>query len=79
MNDMLKWVGKVLLQGVLWVFILSIHLTGRGTLFTAANDLLVQNTLVQTVDEELGSLWTRLSDTAKLTFSKVRDGDQKAM
>ncbi len=79
MNDALKWVGKVLLQGILWVFVLSIKWNGHSTLFASANEVFVQNALVQTVDQELGDLWRKASDAAKLTFNKARDGDDKSL
>jgi hypothetical protein len=69
MNDAIKWTLKVALQGVLWVFLLSITVSGR-TVFEHAHGALVQNVLVQTLDEELGDLWTKLSRTAELTFSE---------
>lgn len=78
MNDMIKWVFKVALQGIVWVFLLSISVNGR-TLFEHAHQTLVQNTLVQTMDEELGDLWTKLSRTASATFSEKSKNDDKAM
>ncbi len=78
MNDVLKWIAKFSLQGILWVFLLSIRVDGQ-TIFQAAHGTLVQNALVQTVDEELGALWSKVSETAKLTFSKSRDADDKSL
>lgn len=78
MNDLLKWVLKVSLQAVAWVFILSINVSGRP-LFMHAHDTLVDNTLVHTVDEELADLWTKLSKTAQTTFSEQESDDEKAM
>lgn len=79
MNDTLKWIGKVLLQGILWVFVLSIKWNGHTTLFTAANDVFVQNALVDTVDQELGELWYKAKEAAKLTFNSAREGDDKSL
>ena len=76
MNDALKWVGKVLLQGVLWVFILSIRWNGHATIYSSASEVLVQNTLVQTIDQELADLWSRASQAARLTFNKAREDDK---
>ena len=72
MNDILKWTGKVFLQMVLWVFILSISWNGR-TLFDRAHELLVRNALVSSVDQELADLWHKLSETARLTFSEAAE------
>jgi hypothetical protein len=78
MNDALKWLLKVALHAVLWVFLLSIKVDGRPA-FTYANEVLVQNSLVRAVDDELGDLWYRLSRTAKTTFSKSNQEDGKPM
>ena len=69
MNDALKWIGKVALHAVFWIFFLSIRWDGR-TLFSYGHDTLVQNSFVQAIDEELADLWFRLSETAQVTFNK---------
>jgi hypothetical protein len=78
MNDFVKWVGKILLHCIMWVFVLSVQWDGKS-LFYYANETLVQNQLVQTVDEELGQLWSKLSRTAKMTFSESLPEEQKSM
>ncbi len=78
MNDFVKWIGKILLHCVMWVFVLSVQWDGKS-LFYHANDILVQNQLVQTADEELARLWTKLSHTAKMTFSDSIPEEQKSM
>lgn len=78
MNDFLKWVGKIFLHCIMWVFVLSVQWDGKS-LFYYANETLVQNQLVQTVDEELAQLWTKLSRTAKMTFSDSLPEEQKSM
>ena len=75
MNDIIKWVLKVALQGILWVFLLSISVSGRP-IFEHAHATLVQNAFVQTLDEELGDLWDKLSRTAAVTFSKSPEEDK---
>lgn len=77
MNDFLKWLGKVMLTGVIWVFLLSITVGGRS-LFSYANDILVQNALVQYVDEELADLWSKVKKTARVTFSEMTKVEEKA-
>ena len=77
MSDFTKWAGKVLVTAIFWVFILSITWNGR-TLFTYANETLVQNALVETIDEELGKLWEKVSETAKVTFSEEKKDPEKA-
>lgn len=78
MNDFLKWLLKFSLQAILWVFLLSIQVQGRPV-FNHANEIFVQNTVVQTVDEELGDLWHRLTKTAEATFDKQESDEEKAM
>lgn len=71
MNDFIKWLSKVLLSMVVWVFLLSIQWEGRP-IFYHANDLLVQNAVVRAVDAELGEIWQRLTE-------KGEDQAEKAM
>lgn len=78
MNDALKWIFKILLQAVLWVFIFSIRLDGRP-IFAYASEILVQNALVRAADEELADLWYRVSRTATATFSRTAPDERKAM
>lgn len=78
MNDFVKWLLKFSFQAILWVFLLSIRVDGRP-IFNYANEVFVQNQLVQTVDEELGDLYHRLSKTAKATFNKTEPDEEKAM
>lgn len=79
MNDILKWIGKFALQGILWTFVLSIRWNGNHTLFQSANETLVQNQLVATVDEELGTLWFKAKEAAKVTFSKGDSDNEKSL
>ena len=74
MNDLLKWLFKTTFIGIFWVFILSITLNGRP-FFNYANNLLVQNSLVRMLDEELASLWVKVAKTARVTFKEVSAKD----
>ncbi len=76
MRDLLKHVGKFLGQGLMWVFLLSIRWDGK-TLFSYCHDVFVDNSLVQTVDSELGEVWYKLVKTAKVTFSEPLPEDLK--
>ncbi len=78
MNDLMKWLGKTTLLMVAWVFILSINVSGRP-LFYHANEVIVQNAMVAAIDEELGDLWYRLSNTASKTFNESEVPEEKAM
>ena len=64
MNDLLKWLSRTVLTAVVWVFVLSVNVEGR-TLFSYANEILVQNSVVRMVDEELSELWDKVYVTAK--------------
>jgi len=77
MREHLKKLGKLTLTAILWVFILSIRVDGR-TLFSHANEVLVQNSIVRAVDGELANLWYRITETAKVTFEKVTHREEKA-
>lgn len=78
MNDIVKWIGKFFLHSILWVFILSIQWNGKS-LFYYANETLVQNDLVRTVDHELAQLWTKFARSAKMSFSDSLPEEQKSM
>ena len=67
-NDISKWLFRTSLIAIFWVFALSISIKGQP-LFNYANDFFVQNELVRFVDRQLGELWTKVSDTARITFS----------
>jgi hypothetical protein len=77
MREHLKKLGKLSLTAILWVFILSIRVDGR-TLFSHANEVLVQNSIVRAIDGELANLWYRITETAKVTFDKVTKREDKA-
>lgn len=69
MRDILRQIGKVMIQGIMWVFILSISWNGKS-LYSYAYDVLVDNTLVRTLDGEFAEVWYKLVKTAKVTFSE---------
>ena len=77
MNGLLRWCTKVCLSAVAWVFILSIRYEGQP-LFYRANDLLVQNSMVRTIDDGLVDAWHRLTKAAKVAFAKSTPDDAKA-
>lgn len=77
MNDFFKWCGRTALIAVFWVFALSINVSNRP-MFYYANDLLVQNSFVRMMDEELTSLWGKIVDTARITFRNLSSEDEKA-
>ena len=68
MNDLIRMLGKVALQMVMWVFVLSISWGGRN-LFERAHGVLVENSIVAALDSELAGVWNRISQTAKVAFS----------
>lgn len=78
MNDLLKWSTKVAVSAVFWVFVLSIRQEGRP-IFYHVNNLLVQNTIVRTLDEGLTDVWDRLRRAAKVAFAQRAPGDAKGI
>ena len=78
MNDLLKWAGKLAIQAIFWIFLLSIKYHGRP-FFYYANDTLVQNSMVQTIDESLADLWQRLSRATKVAFTKTAPEEAQSL
>jgi hypothetical protein len=61
--------------GVLWVYILSIRV-GDGTIFHHANDVLVQNQIVEAIDEQLAQGWESLTTKASNMFARLTGGSE---
>lgn len=78
LKDCLKWLGRTLLTATAWVFILSIQVRGQ-TLFAHSHEILIENPFVEAIDEGLGDLWYRVSETARVTFNNLtsRDGNEQ--
>ena len=75
-QDLIKWLVKIFMHLVLWVFILSIQWDGR-TLYDRSHEILVDNPLVELVDEELRGLWDKVSATAVSTYAKLKNKESK--
>lgn len=75
-NDMLKWCARTSLIALFWVFFLSIN-WNHQPLFSYANEIFVQNDIVRFLDEELGELWSKISQTARVTFSEMSGSEKK--
>ena len=52
MSETVKRVLKTMGFGIIWVYVLSIRI-GGGTLFSYANDILVQNSIVEAIDHTM--------------------------
>jgi hypothetical protein len=76
MNNFLKWWLKTLFIGIFWVFFLSITINGR-TLFSHAHGVFVDNAAVHFLDQELAELWDKVSETARVTFQQISEGERK--
>ncbi len=76
-NDVFKWIMRTTLIAVFWVFALSITYNGK-TLFNYANNALVQNELVYFLDGQLGDIWSKISETARVTYNQVTKSEPKA-
>ncbi len=70
MGDRTKRVLKFIGLGVVWVYILSIRI-GNQTIFFHANDILVQNQIVEAIDRQLADSWDSLSTKASDTFARL--------
>ena len=65
------------MYAILWVFIFSIRYRGQP-LFYYANETIVQNTLVRSVDDGLADLWRRLERAAKVAMAKNTPDDPRS-
>jgi hypothetical protein len=74
-NDFMKWFLKVLLSAMIWVFVLSVRWDGR-TMFSYANEALVQNALVGALDEQAAELWHRFKGSVRQTFTEDASKEQ---
>jgi hypothetical protein len=74
MKERLKKICLWLAQGVLWLFIFSVHVQGR-TLFDHGHEIFVQNRFIQALDEELAEIWYKTVITAKTTWKAVSSKD----
>jgi hypothetical protein len=77
MGDRTKKFLKFLGLGVLWVYILSIRI-GNETIFKHANEILVQNQIVEAIDNQLAETWEQVSAKAGDVFARL-SGRSKAM
>ena len=72
MNDVIKWMLRTGATAVIWIFLLSININGRSV-FSYANEILVQNAFIEMLDRELEELWSKVYTTASSTFSEESD------
>jgi hypothetical protein len=69
-KDLAKKSAKTFVAFVIWVFILSYQWQGR-TLFARAHEVLVENSLVEFIDQQLSATWKRVGITAQETSTKL--------
>jgi hypothetical protein len=70
MSDRMKNILKFVGVGVVWVYILSIRV-GGSTLFQHANDILVQNQIVEAIDRQLAEVFESAMNMAGNAFEKI--------
>ncbi|MEY4631632.1 MAG: hypothetical protein RIQ81_1752 [Pseudomonadota bacterium] len=70
MREKLKSAGKLVLQGVVWVFVLSIQVDGR-TLFSHAHGILVDNQVVAAVESQVTKGLRAASDLASSQARRI--------
>ena len=75
MNDLLKWLRKTIISAICWVFLLSLNISGRS-LFSYANEILVQNQIIRAVDAELSDLWTKTRIAVKNSLNDREDAKE---
>jgi len=67
MSDTTKRSLRILGVGVIWVYVLSIRVGGQ-TLFGYANDILVQNPIVEAIDHTLADAVDSLANRVSTAF-----------
>lgn len=67
MSETTKKILRILGIGVIWVYIFSIRIGGH-TLFSYANDILVQNSIVEAIDHTLADTVDSLASRVSTAF-----------
>lgn len=70
MSDKVKKVLRILGIGAIWVYVLSVRIGGQ-TIFYYANDILVQNRIVESIDHSFADAMDTIVHNAKLTFHSI--------
>ena len=70
MSDKSKKALQVLSIGVIWVYVLSIRINGQ-TIFYYANDILVQNRIVEAIDRSFADAMDTIVHNVKLAFHSI--------
>ena len=69
-KDLLAWVLKYCLQGVMWVLILSISWKGE-TLFERGHNVFVDNDLVELLNEQVEDIWVKVEKVFRISIAQV--------
>lgn len=70
MSDKSKKALQILSVGVVWVYILSIRIGGQ-TIFHYANDIFVQNRIVEAIDRSFADTMDTVVHSVKVTFHSI--------
>lgn len=68
MNTLVNWAIKTSISAIVWVLVLSVEYDQR-TLFSYANEVLVENRLFQKVEGYAKMLWHNLSNDVEIAIS----------
>jgi hypothetical protein len=68
MNTLVNWAIKTSLSAIVWVFVLSVEYDQR-TLFSYANELLVENRIFQKVEGYAKMLWHNLANDVEIAIT----------
>ncbi len=71
-KEHLKKVGRVLLYGTIWVYVLSIPL-GDRLLFDHAYDVLVENSIVNAIQRDAKTAWREVKNKARLALADTEN------
>ena len=70
MSDKTKKILKFFGVGIIWVYILSIRVSGH-TLFFHANDIFVQNQIVASIDQTFEDSYMKLQEKVRLAWDAI--------
>ena len=77
-SEIVSVLSKLVLQMVIWVFVLSITIDNR-LVFDHAHDFLVKNEIVATLQMQFNELWDDVVNTAKSGVENAPDKDVKLL
>lgn len=76
MKEHLKKLGRISIQGLIWLFVFSITINGR-TLFSHGHSIFVDNQVVAAIDDQATDLFYRVIKTVQVTYRTMTGQEGK--